>query len=70
MIDVLNRVASQVWAVVLIVFGLSGFLIACLTHITVVQSALISSSTGMIGGGIAMLQHETKNDSGTTEKKQ
>lgn len=59
-VSALNTVSSQVWAVVLIVLGLVAFSIACVCKPADVRSALMSAGTGMIGGGIAMFQHETK----------
>lgn len=54
----LNTLSSQVWAVVLIVLGMGTFALACVFHEGDIRAALTSSGTGMIGGGIAMLQHQ------------
>lgn len=62
----LNAVNSQVWAVVLILLGIAVFGIACACHAADVRTAMMSSATGMIGGGIAMFQHEPK--SSVTDK--
>lgn len=59
-IDALNRISSQVWAVVLILLGMGTFGMACVCHASDVRAALMSSGTGMIGGGIAMFQHQPK----------
>lgn len=59
-VSALNAISSQIWAVVLILLGISAFLIACFCHAADVRAALMSSGTGMIGGGIAMLQHQPK----------
>jgi hypothetical protein len=56
----LNAISSQVWAVVLILLGIGTFGMACLCCSTDVRAALMSSGTGMIGGGIAMFQHQPK----------
>ena len=56
----LNGVSSQVWAAVLIVLGIGAFGMACGCHAADVRAALMSSATGMIGGGIAMFQHQPK----------
>ena len=56
----LNAISSQVWAVVLILLGMTAFGMACTCSTADVRSALMSSGTGMIGGGIAMLQHQEK----------
>ena len=68
----LNAISSQVWAVVLIVLGIAAFGMACLCRPADVRAALMSSGTGMIGGGIAMFQHQPKgsqiqNDTTPTE---
>ena len=56
----LNSINSQVWAVVLILLGMTAFGMACSCNTSDVRTALMSSGTGMIGGGIAMLQHQEK----------
>ena len=56
----LNEVSSQVWAVVLILLGIGAFWMACACHAPDVRAALMSAATGMIGGGIAMFQHQPK----------
>ena len=56
----LNAVNSQVWAVVLILLGIGTFAMACECHASDVRAALMSAGTGMIGGGIAMFQHQPK----------
>lgn len=60
LVKALNAVSSQVWAVVLILLGMASFGIACVCREADVRSALMTSATGMIGGGIAMFQHEAK----------
>lgn len=60
LVNGLNTISSQVWAVVLIVLGLGAFGMACGCDAADVRAALMSSGTGMIGGGIAMFQHEAK----------
>lgn len=59
-INSLNAIGSQVWAAVLIVLGLAAFGLACVCKPADVRAALMSSGTGMIGGGIAMFQHQEK----------
>lgn len=65
-ISSLNEVNSQVWAVVLILLGIGCFGIACFCRQGGVEAALVSSATGMIGGGIAMFQHQEKDSETTT----
>ena len=61
LVNELNAISSQVWAVVLILLGIAAFGIACFCSPAYVRAALMSSGTGMIGGGIAMFQHQPKN---------
>jgi hypothetical protein len=61
-VDGMNQISSQIWAVVLILLGLGAFGIACACGAHEIQAALVSSGTGMIGGGIAMLQHQPKSE--------
>lgn len=56
----LNSVNSQVWAAILILLGIVTFGMACVCRAPDVRAALMSSATGMIGGGIAMFQHQPK----------
>ena len=58
MVSTLNAVSSQVWAVVLILLGLGAFGMACGCGAADVRTALMSAGTGMIGGGMAMFQHQ------------
>lgn len=67
-VDALNGICSQVWAAVLILFGMGTFGMACVCHAPDVRAALMSSGTGMIGGGIAMFQHQPKEKADTTAK--
>ena len=60
LVESLNAISSQVWAVVLILMGIATFGMACLCGPADVRAALMSSGTGMIGGGIAMFQHQPK----------
>lgn len=60
LVNGLNSISSQVWAVVLILLGIAAFAMACKCSASDVRTALMSSGTGMIGGGIAMFQHEAK----------
>ena len=60
LVNGLNTISSQVWAVVLILLGIATFGMACLCGSADVRAALMSSGTGMIGGGIAMFQHQPK----------
>lgn len=60
-VSALNAVSSQVWAVVLVMLGVGVFVLASTCHVAEVRSAMLSSGTGMIGGGIAMFQHQPKN---------
>ncbi len=60
LVNGLNAISSQVWAVVLILLGIAAFGMACTCNAPDVRSALMSSGTGMIGGGIAMFQHQEK----------
>jgi len=67
MVAALNGVSSQVWAVVLILLGMGAFAMTAACHGSDVRPALMSAATGMIGGGIAMFQHQPK---GQEESKQ
>jgi len=58
----INNVSSQVWAFVLVMLGIGTFGMACVCHASDVRAALMSSATGMIGGGIAMFQHQPKTE--------
>lgn len=60
-VDALNAISSQIWAVVLILLGMGAFAMACSCHAADVRATLMSAGTGMIGGGIAMFQHQPKN---------
>jgi predicted phage tail protein len=60
LVNGLNAISSQVWAVVLILLGIATFGMACVCSPADVRAALMSSGTGMIGGGIAMFQHQPK----------
>jgi hypothetical protein len=60
LVRALNAVSSQVWAVILILLGMGTFGMACICRPPDVRAALMSSGTGMIGGGIAMFQHQPK----------
>ena len=66
LVSALNAVSSQVWAVVLILLGIGTFGMACVCGAADVRAALMSSGTGMIGGGIAMFQHQPKVETETT----
>ncbi len=59
-VTALNAVSSQVWAAVLVLLGMGTFAMACGCHAADVRAALMSAGTGMIGGGIAMFQHQPK----------
>lgn len=65
-VNALNAISSQIWAVVLILLGIMTFAMACSCHAADVRAALMSSGTGMIGGGIAMFQHQPKTEDGIT----
>lgn len=65
MVAALNAVSSQVWAVVLVLLGIGTFALTGACHASDVRAAMMSAGTGMIGGGIAMFQHQPK-----TEEKQ
>jgi hypothetical protein len=67
LVNGLNAISSQVWAVVLILLGIAAFGMACICNEPDVRAALMSSGTGMIGGGIAMFQHQTKDSRSNTE---
>ncbi len=67
LVNGLNAISSQVWAVVLILLGISAFGMACTCSVPDVRAALTSSGTGMIGGGIAMFQHQPKGSSAITQ---
>ena len=60
LVNGLNAISSQVWAVILILLGIATFGMACLGGPADVRAAMMSSGTGMIGGGIAMFQHQPK----------
>jgi predicted phage tail protein len=66
-VEALNAVSSQVWAVVLVVLGIGTFALTCVCHAGDVRAALMSSGTGMIGGGIAMFQHQPKTETDHTK---
>lgn len=53
------RVDSQIWAFSLVTLGLAAFGMACFCHPQDVRQALMSAGTGLIGGGLAMFQHDT-----------
>jgi hypothetical protein len=65
-VSALNAVSSQIWAAVLVVLGIAVFGVACMCHVAEVRSAMVSSGTGMIGGGIAMFQHQPKSGTETS----
>lgn len=67
LVNGLNAISSQVWAVILILLGIAAFGMACTCNTPDVRAALVSSGTGMIGGGIAMFQHQPKNSPANTE---
>lgn len=67
LVNCLNAISSQVWAVVLIMLGIATFGMACLCGPADVRAALMSSGTGMIGGGIAMFQHQPKSSQISSE---
>lgn len=67
LVDALNAVSSQVWAVVLILLGMGTFGMACGCQAADVRAALMSAGTGMIGGGIAMFQHQPKGQENSTK---
>lgn len=67
LVNDLNAISSQVWAVVLILLGIATFGMACLCGPADVRAALMSSGTGMIGGGIAMFQHQPKSSQSGNE---
>ncbi|HET9101049.1 MAG TPA: hypothetical protein VFN62_11705 [Acidobacteriaceae bacterium] len=67
LVNGLNNISSQVWAVVLILLGIAAFGMACLCDPADVRAALMSSGTGMIGGGIAMFQHQPKSSTISSE---
>ena len=60
LVNDLNAISSQIWAVVLILLGMAAFGMACGCASSDIRAALISSGTGMIGGGIAMFQHQPR----------
>ena len=66
LVNALNAISSQIWAVVLILLGIGTFAMACRCDAADVRAALMSSGTGMIGGGIAMFQHQPKPQTETT----
>lgn len=67
LVESLNAISSQVWAVVLILMGIATFGMACFCGPADVRAALMSSGTGMIGGGIAMFQHQPKSSQISSE---
>lgn len=60
LVNALNAISSQVWAVILVLLGIAAFGMACVCSAADVRAALMSAGTGMIGGGIAMFQHQPK----------
>jgi len=69
-IDALNKASSQIWAAFLVTAGIATFGLACWCHAADVRAALMSSGTGMIGGGIAMFQHQSKDANPAPPEKQ
>jgi len=67
LVNDLNAISSQVWAVVLILLGIATFGMAFVCRPADVRAGLMSSGTGMIGGGIAMLQHQPKSSQISSE---
>jgi hypothetical protein len=67
LVNSLNAISSQVWAVILILLGIATFGMACLCGPADVRATLMSSGTGMIGGGIAMFQHQPKSSQISSE---
>lgn len=68
-VKALNEISSQCWAVVLILLGMGTFAMSFACREADIRSALVSSATGMIGGGIAMFQHQPKSVEGSTDPK-
>ena len=67
LVKALNAISSQIWAVVLILLGMGTFAMACGCHVADIRAAFMSSGTGMIGGGIAMFQHQPKDEPGAVQ---
>ncbi|HET9088254.1 MAG TPA: hypothetical protein VFN53_12090 [Acidobacteriaceae bacterium] len=68
LVNALNAISSQIWAVVLILLGMGTFAMACGCHAGDIRAAFMSSGTGMIGGGIAMFQHQPKAQPSATQQ--
>ncbi len=66
----LNAVSSQVWAVILILLGIGTFWLACHCSEHDARTELMSTGTGMVGGGIAMFQHQSKEPQPPESQKQ
>lgn len=60
-VTAVNALSSQAWAFTLVILGMGTFGMACVCTSSDVRAALMSSGTGMIGGGIAMFSHSTGN---------
>lgn len=67
LVNALNAISSQIWAVVLILLGMGTFAMAWGCHAADMRAAFMSSGTGMIGGGIAMFQHQPREKTGAVQ---
>lgn len=59
LVTAFNALSSQAWAFALVILGMATFWMACKCAQSDIRAALMTSGTGMIGGGIAMFQHSS-----------
>jgi hypothetical protein len=60
MIDQLNNIGSQVWAVVLICLGVGVIALAIFFKPADIRAALFSTGNGLVMVGAAIFQHQPK----------
>lgn len=59
-VQALNVVSSQVWAILLIFLGIGCFAVADRCAIADVRNQITTAAIGLVVGGIAVLQHQDK----------
>lgn len=64
LVKALNAVSSQVWAVILMIFGVLTLCLANYGHTGQVVSALLGAGGSMVGGALILFQHQTKMPTG------
>lgn len=62
MIDSLNKVGSQVWAIVLILVGVGSIALAVMFKEPDVRTAIFSTGNGLVLVGAAIFQHQAQDD--------